>query len=725
MRPRFDNTTTTLAEDTATSPRVKVADIVVDDDDLGSESLTLTGADAALFEIDGTELFLRDGASLDFETNPSLDVTVQVDDDTVGANPDDTADLAIAVTDVNEPPTVSLDNTTTALTEDTDTSSAILAADIVVTDDAQGINNLSLAGTDAALFEIVGSQLFLRAGTDLDFETNPNLDVTVQVDDTTVGSTPDDTADLVITVTDVNEAPTVTLANAFTTLAEDPNTPRAKVADIVVSDDALGTNVLSLTGADAALFEIDGAELYLRAGTNVDFETDPFLNVTVRVDDAAVGGSPDDTAELVITVTDVNEAPTFVNNRLTITGGETVTLTNDDLWAGDPDDTPEQLDFLVNAVTGGRFELAANPGVAVTGFTQSQVNDGEVRFVSLTPTQPPAYTLTVSDGALSDGPSEANIDFTPIVVPSDSGGTTDPPGPPDGTSEPSDPETSGPDGSEPTVDPTPTPTTGFPDNEPPTTNPPSTPPSTPESPSSPETDPTPETEVTPEPEPEPEAEGTPEPDPEPETTPETEVEPEPEVTPEPEAASEPGVGSEPTPGSESGAPSEPGSASGAGSEPDRATSLQPGGFLTPQEANQGDPRTRRPSETSTSRTDERVDEASPQTVEPIVNAEVTETLADVREQFAAIEEETARHEELVVGRAVTVSGLLTASYLVWMFRGASIIAGVMTSLPVWRMVDPLAVLPAPRPEKGARRWWRRKSVKPTAEPKGAEEMFLG
>ena len=41
----------------------------------------------------------------------------------------------------------------------------------------------------------------------------------------------------------------------------------------MVTDDALGTNVLSLNGADASLFEIDGAVLYLVAGAALDFET--------------------------------------------------------------------------------------------------------------------------------------------------------------------------------------------------------------------------------------------------------------------------------------------------------------------------------------------------------------------------------------------------------------------------------------------------------------------
>ncbi|HBN76862.1 MAG TPA: hypothetical protein DD473_13795, partial [Planctomycetaceae bacterium] len=201
----LSNTVTTLSENAITTPRIKVADIIVNDDGIGTRRLSLSGSDAALFEIDGTELFLIAGAMLDFEANPSLDVTVQVDDTTVGMTPDDTAPLSITITDVNEPPTVALQNTTTTFAEDFDTTTRTKVADIVVTDDALGTNVLSLTGADASLFEIDATELFLIAGAMLDFESNPALDVTVEVDDTTLGSTPDDTALLTISVTDVNE----------------------------------------------------------------------------------------------------------------------------------------------------------------------------------------------------------------------------------------------------------------------------------------------------------------------------------------------------------------------------------------------------------------------------------------------------------------------------------------------------------------------------------------
>ncbi len=120
----------------------------------------------------------------------------------------DTSAATLTITSPNAPPTVELSNTTTALLEDTDTYFPVKVADIVVTDDGVGTNELSLTGDDASLFEIAGSELYLKAGVILDYQMNPYLDVTVEVDDVTVGDTPDDTASLSITVVDLEDPPT-------------------------------------------------------------------------------------------------------------------------------------------------------------------------------------------------------------------------------------------------------------------------------------------------------------------------------------------------------------------------------------------------------------------------------------------------------------------------------------------------------------------------------------
>ncbi len=55
------------------------------------------------------------------------------------------------------------------------------------------------------------------------------------------------------------------------------------MADIAITDDALGSNTLSLNGAGKDPFEIDGKALYLKAGAVLDFETKPRYAVTVQV----------------------------------------------------------------------------------------------------------------------------------------------------------------------------------------------------------------------------------------------------------------------------------------------------------------------------------------------------------------------------------------------------------------------------------------------------------
>ncbi len=93
-------------------------------------------------------------------------------------------------------------------------------------------------------------------------------------------------------------APTaVTLGNQITTLPEHTSTAtRLKVADVTVADDGLGENNLTVTGPDAADFEVDSNGLYIKAGTDLDFQAKRTYDVSVAVDDPAVGTTPDATS---------------------------------------------------------------------------------------------------------------------------------------------------------------------------------------------------------------------------------------------------------------------------------------------------------------------------------------------------------------------------------------------------------------------------------------------
>jgi hypothetical protein len=324
------NTTASLAENTSTTARVKVADIILSDDALGTNMLSLTGTDAASFEIAGTGLYLKAGVALNYEAKNSYAVTVSGADATVPGSKPVSVAYILAVTDVNEAPTaLTLANKMTSLAENTSTAVRIKVADIVLTDDALGMNKLTLSGTDATSFEVSGTSLYLKAGVALNSEAKNSYAVTVIGQDATLtGSTPVTTA-YTLAVSDVNEAPTgLTLTNTTAALAENTSTTtRIKVADIVVADDALGSNTLTLTGADTASFEISGTGLYLKAGVGLNYESQTTYAVTVSAVDTSLPGSIPLTTNYSLTVTDINEAPTFValTNRTPVLAENTST----------------------------------------------------------------------------------------------------------------------------------------------------------------------------------------------------------------------------------------------------------------------------------------------------------------------------------------------------------------------------------------------------------------
>ncbi|HKE59755.1 MAG TPA: SdiA-regulated domain-containing protein [Pyrinomonadaceae bacterium] len=102
----------------------------------------------------------------------------------------------------NQAPTaVTLANAVTSIPENASTAAPIRVADIIVNDDGLGPNHLAVTGADAGFFQIIGTQLFLRAGTALNATTKPSYSVVVSVDDPTVGSTPDASANFTLTIT--------------------------------------------------------------------------------------------------------------------------------------------------------------------------------------------------------------------------------------------------------------------------------------------------------------------------------------------------------------------------------------------------------------------------------------------------------------------------------------------------------------------------------------------
>ena len=412
----FANPTTAIDENTDTTTGVKVADIQVADDSLGSETLGLIGADAGFFEIVGTELRLKAGV-LNFEARASYSVQVTADDPSVGGSPDATsAVFTVNVNDVNEAPSAGADFSPSAAEDAIDTTvlATLSASDPDLGGGNDGANNFEdlsyaiTAGDAGVLFEINGNgQISLAAGKSLDFETAQQHVLTVTVSD---GPGLNDTVDVTIDVTDVNEAPSAG-ADFSVTAAENVNDTTV-LATVAASDLDLGggndaTNDFedlsyAITAGDAgALFEVNGnGQISLAAGKSLDFETAQQHVLTVTVSD---GPGLNDTVDVTIDVSDVNEAP-LAGADFSVTAAENVNDTTvlATLSASDPDlgggnDGANNFEDLSYAITAG------DPGALFEIDGNGQISLAAGKSLDFETAQQHVLTVTVSDGpALSD-----------------------------------------------------------------------------------------------------------------------------------------------------------------------------------------------------------------------------------------------------------------------------------------------------------------------------------
>jgi VCBS repeat-containing protein len=162
-----------------------------------------------------------------------------------------------------------------------------------------------------------------------------------------------------------------------------------------------GTGTLTLTslGATATLAEWQTA---LRAVTFVNTSDSPGTlarTIGFTVNDGTLVSN---TVASTVNVAAVNDAPVLAaNTGATVAEGGTVTLTGAMLTVTDADNTAAQRVYTVSSgPANGRLERSVAPGVAITSFTQADVDANLVRYVhDGSETTGGDFTFTVSDGA--------------------------------------------------------------------------------------------------------------------------------------------------------------------------------------------------------------------------------------------------------------------------------------------------------------------------------------
>ena len=246
----------------------------------------------------------------------------------------------------------------------------------------------------------------------LDYEAANSHDVIVLVMDF-AGNTYVET--LTIDVTDVNESPAIALANTVTSIDENTSVGGGiKVADIVVTDDALGAETLTLSGDDAGSFAIVGSELHY-VGSAPDFEAQSSYSVTVNANDESLGdfGSVEASQDFTLTINDVNEAPADIalsNSSIaenSANGAVVGALSSLDPEAGD------SATFTLVDDAGGRFAISGSDLVVAGALDYESATSHQVTVQvtdSADNTYEKTFTIAVSDvaGALIVGDNNSN-----------------------------------------------------------------------------------------------------------------------------------------------------------------------------------------------------------------------------------------------------------------------------------------------------------------------------
>ncbi|MFM7559041.1 Ig-like domain-containing protein [Cylindrospermopsis raciborskii] len=309
--PTFTNPTATFSIP-ENSTNVRTISAATDPDAGDTLTYTLSGADAGKFNIDNTTRSLTFKTPPDFEAPGSsagtnaYSVTVTATD---SGGLTATQAVTVNVTDVLEvgnPPVIT-SSSTFSVEENITTVGNIIATDA----DGNTLTYSISGGADQSLFSINGTTGALSFVTAPNFEvprdagTNNVYNLQIQVTDGNNLVT----QDLIITVTNVNEAPT-DLTLSASTIAENQASGTV-VGNFSTTDPDAGNTfsyslVTGTSSTDNNAFTIDGGQLKTTA--TFDFETKNSYSIRVRSTDQ---GGLSFEKQLTIGVRDVNEPPVF------------------------------------------------------------------------------------------------------------------------------------------------------------------------------------------------------------------------------------------------------------------------------------------------------------------------------------------------------------------------------------------------------------------------------
>ncbi|WP_088891945.1 VCBS domain-containing protein [Leptolyngbya ohadii] len=363
-----------------------VGQLTVVDADRG-DTHTFTVDNDARFEVDASgNLRLKAGQQINYETEPVVNLIITATDNGIPAQ-SVTKSIAVQVNNLNDAPTISF---TPAATIDENVPGGVVGT-LTITDPEGGTPTLTLGGTLANQFEIVGNQIKLLDTASLDFEALAggavNLVVTATDNGTPVRTV---TLPIVFPIGDVNEAPTdLNLSN----LTVSEQSAGAEVGLVQVTDpDRPAVENFTYTVSDPR-FEIVSGRLKLKDTEILSLETTPTITLTVTANDR--GGLPI-SRPFTITVERLNVAPTGVSLDKTTIDEDTLGAVVGRLTVADANRT----DTHTFTISDSRFEVDSSGNLKLKA--DASINFEVEPVINLT-------VIATDNGGLSSPPQAFTI----------------------------------------------------------------------------------------------------------------------------------------------------------------------------------------------------------------------------------------------------------------------------------------------------------------------------
>ena len=387
--------------------------------DLDGDSFSfalLSTADSSLFTLDPSSGVLSFNQAPDFETpaddnsDNTYELELSVDD---GANTSSQA-ITVTVTDVDEAPTFTSASESVSVNENA--SGSVYQAQ--ASDPEQATLTYSASGTDAGLFTInnTSGELAFKTPPDYESPTDQGADNTYNLDITASDGSHQVSQSLSITVADVNEAPAFASASVDLNAAENDSSFTHTV-DAAADEDQGEQLAYALSGDDASDFNFDTATRALSFKQAPDFEnpedqnTDNAYQITITASD----GDLQDTQAITVTVTDVDEAPSFTSASETVSVNENTSGTVYQAQATDPEGAT--LTYSASGTDASLFTLDSTSGDLA--FKQSPNfeqptdqgtnNTYELTITAADATNQTSQSLTITVTDVNEAPSFASV----------------------------------------------------------------------------------------------------------------------------------------------------------------------------------------------------------------------------------------------------------------------------------------------------------------------------